>query len=226
MGDRIEGDGFISKVGVDGENLELKFIPQLNDPKGLLLQGNILWVTDNTEVVVMDVNTASVIARITVKDAKSLNDITVDKEGTLYFSDMGKNSIYKKDINGRILEWMNSEELCVPNGLLAVNGKLYVASWGESKNGNLLEVDLQEKIVKPVTTKGIGNLDGIQPINEREFYVSDWATGKIHRIDVKGNMKEILTSEKSAGDILFVKKDNQLILPMNHQNSLWWYQIK
>lgn len=225
IGDKNEGDGFISRVGVDGKIKDLKWITGLDDPKGLLLHGDHLWVTDNTDLVKMDPETATILERIPVEDASFLNDIAVADDGTVFISDTGKSSIYKMEISGEINEMMKTEELEFPNGLLVVGDHLYIAAWGGSGAGNVLRVDLNSESVEKVTDEGIGNLDGIQLINNNEFYISDWATGKIYRINAKGETQEKLTSEKSAGDILFLQEENQLVLPMNHQNELWWYQL-
>lgn len=226
IGDKEPGDGFISKISPTGEILELNWITGLNDPKGLLLMEDQLFVTDKTEFVEMDPQTGEVTRRIAVEGAESLNDITSGNNGTIYISDMGKSSIYKREPSGEITEWMNSEDLNSPNGLLVEGDIIYVAAWGEEVDGNILKVNLDSKEVEKITQKGIGNLDGIQRIEKDKFYFSDWATGKIYKIDTEGNLNEILTSEKSAGDILFFAERNQLVLPMNHQNAVWWYQIK
>lgn len=226
IGDEKENDGFISRMGADGEKMDIKWITNLNDPKGLLLHNERLWVTDVTDLIIMDIHTAEIIARIPVEGAKSLNDITVDDQGVIYISDLEKSSIFSRDERGEIVEWINSEALANPNGLLVVENDIYVASWGDSKNGNLLRVNMDSKKIEQVTRAGLGNLDGIQLNKEGEFYVSDWDTGTIYIINKQGETKEIFTSEKSSGDILFYKKENQLILPMNHQNEVWWYQIQ
>ncbi len=226
IGENSEKDGFISRIGVEGENLEIKWITNLNDPKGLLLHNERLWVSDVTDLVVMDVNTAEIIVRIPVEGAESLNDITIDEQGVIYISDLAKSSIFKRNETGKIVEWINSETLENPNGLLAVENDIFVAAWGDSKNGNLLRINKNTKEIEQITQSGLGNLDGIQRNEEGEFYVSDWDTGKIFRINKQGRTNEILTSEKSSGDFLFFEKENQLILPMNHQNAVWWYQIK
>ncbi len=225
IGNKEPGDGFISKVSENGEIIKLKWITGLNDPKGLLLENDRLYVTDNKELVIMDIATAAVIEKITVEKARSLNDITADEAGNIYISDIGKSSIFKRNPSGNITEWMSSNELNSPNGVLALGDKLIVGSWGEDKDGNLLSVNVNSKQVKKITEEGIGNLDGVQKINDSEFYVSDWATGKIYRINVNGNKTEVLTSAKSAGDILYLDIKNELVLPMNHQNSVWWYQL-
>src|SRR6185436_13128840 len=54
-----DGQGYISKVGLDGKVLEQKFLPAaggeaLNKPKGIWIQGNRLWVTDIDAVWLFD----------------------------------------------------------------------------------------------------------------------------------------------------------------------------
>ncbi len=238
MADKEEGDGFISKVKPSGEVIEARWITGLNDPKGLLLDGDKLYVTDNTELVEMSISNGEISKRTAVKNAVSLNDITQDEAGSIFISDMGQNSIYMKPgemaINnmmmsdhqkGEFTELIKSDQLSTPNGLLAVGDHLYVASWGENQDGNLLRLDLDTGEIQNVTNKGIGNLDGIQKASNDSFYVSDWATGSIYRIDKDGNTQQVVSSEKSAGDILFHEKENVLVLPMNLQNEVWWYRV-
>ena len=57
-----DGQGYISKVGLDGKVLEQKFLPAaggeaLNKPKGIWIQGNRLWVTDIDAVWLFDLKT-------------------------------------------------------------------------------------------------------------------------------------------------------------------------
>ncbi|GHA31209.1 ATP-binding protein [Salinimicrobium marinum] len=237
MADDKDGDGFISKITPEGEILDLKWITGLNDPKGLLVHEDKLYVTDVTELVEMDLQKGEINRKIPVDGAMSLNDITVDAGGSIFFSDLEQSSIYfipgemaansmRVDTpKGEIAEFLKSSKLNSPNGLLAHKDDLYAASWGENQDGNLLKIDMDTKEIFMVTEEGIGNLDGIQPSGKDFFYVSDWATGKIYSIDPNGNKTLVLTAEKSSGDILFLKEKNQLILPMNFQNSVWWYQL-
>ncbi|HSI69002.1 MAG TPA: SMP-30/gluconolactonase/LRE family protein [Gillisia sp.] len=226
IGEKETGDGFISKVSPNGEIIELKWIDNLNDPKGLLLVDEILYVTDNTELVIMNSQTGEVTQRIEVTGSSFLNDITVDGEGIIYISDTGKSAIYKRETTGEINEWVITDELEFPNGLLVVEDFIYVAAWGKENPGNVLKVDLTSGQIHKITKDGIGNLDGIQLVDGDGFFVSDWANGKIHRVGMDGQQMEILTSEKSAGDILFLEEKNQLVLPMNLQNAVWWYQLQ
>lgn len=225
IGDKEEGDGFISKLSEDGKVLELKWITGLNDPKGLLLNDGKLFVTDVTEFVEMDPEEGHIIRKVKVDGAKSLNDVTADASGNIFISDLANNKIFERDIDGDISEWMHSTELQQPNGLYAEEDKIYISAWGKDSPGNLLVVDRQSHKVRTITNRGIGNLDGLQRVDSDSFYASDWNSGKIYRINKNGNQQEVLTSAKSSGDILFLNSKQELWLPMNKQNAVWIYSV-
>ncbi|WP_051935711.1 hypothetical protein [Salegentibacter sp. Hel_I_6] len=237
MADNEDGDGFISRVSEDGEIIDLKWIDGLKDPKGLLINEDKVYVTNNTEVIEISIENSKITKRIEVEGAKSLNDITIDAVGNIFISDSGKSAIYlmpgdasnmmiPDDKKGEIIEYLNSTRLEYVNGLYAQNDDLYAAAWGENTDGNFLKIDMETREIKKISKEGIGNLDGVQPVGEDAFYISDWATGKIHLITKDGKITEVLTSEKSSGDIFFDAEKNQLVLPMNHQNAVWWYQVQ
>ncbi|PRX49832.1 NHL repeat-containing protein [Salegentibacter salegens] len=238
MADEIAGDGFISRVSAEGEIIELKWIDGLKDPKGLLVKDGKVYVTNNTEVIEISIENSEITKRIEVEGAKSLNDITADAAGNIFISDSGKSAIYlipndtpnmlmvPENEDGDIIEYLNTTRLEYVNGLYAHKDYLYAAAWGENTNGNFLKIDMDTREIEKVSKKGIGNLDGVQPVGDDAFYISDWATGTIYLIEKDGELKEVLTSEKSSGDILFDAEKNQLVLPMNFQNSVWWYQLQ
>ncbi len=225
IGGNLKDDGFISKVSPDGTMIEQKWVTGLNDPKGMWLLGDKLYVTDNTELIEIDINSKRITRKIHAIGAGMLNDITADNAGNVYVSDSGKSSIYiLGKNNSRLSVWMNGKDLKYPNGLITSGGNIFIAAWGENGDGDLLKVGLQSKRIEEITSNGLGNLDGIQRMGD-EFLVSDWATGKVYRIDRDGNVNQVLTSEQSSGDILYLEAKNYIILPMNQQNSVWWYQL-
>lgn len=225
IGGDLKDDGFISKVSPDGTMIEQKWVTGLNDPKGMWLLGDKLYVTDNTELIEIDINSKRITRKIHAIGAQNLNDITADNAGNVYVSDTGNSSIYELERNNsRLSVWMSSKDLKNPNGLITSGGNIFIAAWGENGDGDLLKVGLESKRIEEITTNGLGNLDGIQRIGD-EFLVSDWATGNVYRIDRDGNVTQVLTSEQSSGDILYFDTKNYVILPMNKQNSVWWYQL-
>ena len=226
IGKKEPGDGFISKLSPEGGILDIEWITGLNDPKGLLVQNDRLYVTDNKDLVEMDLLQGKITRRTAVEGAEFLNDIAVDASGNLYISDTGKSSIFILEPSGKIREWINSEQLEKPNGLLVDGDDILVAAWGADGSGNVLKVNRGTREISKISKSGIGNLDGIQRAGKKGFYISDWASGKIYSIDLDGNLEEIFTSAKSAGDILFLREAGKLVLPMNHQNEIWWYKLE
>ena len=225
MAGRVSGDGFISRISKNDNIQDLSWISGLNDPKGLLIKGNSLFVTDVTELVEIDIESGKIIERIPVDGARSLNDPALDDKGNIYFSDLAKGSIYVLKPSGEIEEWLNSPELENPNGLLVTDKHILVSAWGKDNSGNFLKIDRRTKEIEKISRDGIGNLDGVQEIENGKYYISDWGSGKIYSIDLSGNLQEILTSAKSSGDILYRSKEKKLYVPMNHQNELWIYKM-
>lgn len=225
MADKTEGDGFISRVSRKWKEQEYSWITGLNDPKGLLVKGDRLYVTDVTFFIEIDLNSGKILRRIPVEGAESLNDPAMDEEGNIFFSDLAGSSIYKMNGAGEIEQWLSSSQLERPNGLYVTRDHIFVAAWGDDQNGKILKVDRTTKEISRISKEGIGNMDGIQPKGNGKYYVSDWATGDIYTIDMKGNLKKEFTSGKSSGDILYLKNDRKLYLPMNHQNELWIYDM-
>ena len=163
IGGETEGDGFISRVSIEGEILDSLWIGGLDDPKGLLLLNGKLFVADNTRLIEMDVEGKQVTNEYSIPEAGMLNDIAADEMGNLYISDTRKNRIYKFDSEGSISEWLSTEELESPNGLLFINDQLWVLAWGNGEaKGNVLKIDPETKEIYKVSKTGIG-------IKQKEF---------------------------------------------------------
>ena len=114
-------------MGLDGKIIKVDWVQGLNAPKGMGLYKNKLYVADLTEVVVIDVLKGAIIQRITVEGAVFLNDITIDKNGTVYVSDTRVFKVYKIEKN-KVTTLL--ENLKGPNGLLAINQDLLILDRG------------------------------------------------------------------------------------------------
>lgn len=219
-------DGFISRVSKNDKVEEHHWITGLNNPKGLLIHGNSLFVTDVTELVEIDIESGKITSRIPVEGSKSLNDPAKDEAGNIYFSDLSKGSIFVLRPTGEVEEWLHSEKLEQPNGLFVTSDHILVAGWGKDEPGHFLKVNRNTKEIERISHSGIGNLDGIQKIKDGQYYISDWGSGKIYSITMDGELKEVLTTAKSSGDIYYHNEDQKLYVPMNRQNELWIYSMK
>ena len=55
-----DGTGYISKIGVDGNIIEKKWIDKLNAPKGLTISKDKLYIADVDELVEVDIASAKI----------------------------------------------------------------------------------------------------------------------------------------------------------------------
>ena len=76
--DAKDGNGFISKVSLDGKMIAQKWATGLNAPKGLALAADKLYAADIDELVEIDTKDGKVTNRFPAKDAKFLNDAAAD----------------------------------------------------------------------------------------------------------------------------------------------------
>lgn len=234
IGNREKGDGSIAKVAADGKLIDAAFISGLNDPKGIAITDDKLYVSDVTILVEADLNTGKVLQEHTVEGTKFLNDVEIAKDGTIYVSDTFKSSIFALTKDGNFSEWLNSEALEHPNGLLNVGNDMYVAAWGnvvgegddKKQSGHFLKLNMDTKEISKISKDTLGNLDGVQVYDKNSFLISAWNTGKIMKINTKGEVEDILTVGRSVGDILYEPSNKILGLPMNIQSQLLLYEFQ
>lgn len=99
---RETGDGFITKADAEGNVLSLQFMVgtedyPLNDPRGMFIIKDELFVADALGVFVFNKKTGSLLRFIDFSSFEPgfLNDISADAEGTLYVTDTGKTQLYR-----------------------------------------------------------------------------------------------------------------------------------
>jgi len=68
--------------------LNEKLITGLNDPKGQLVLGDKFYVSDNLELVEVDLNTNKIINKYTDEDVGFLNDVNADANVYVYISNL------------------------------------------------------------------------------------------------------------------------------------------
>lgn len=226
IGKSEDGDGSIATINLEGKLINAKFISDLNDPKGIAITEDRLYVSDVTELVEADLMTGQIIKKHSLEGIQFLNDVAIDSAGNVFVSDTRTSKIYQLDTKGNFSLWLADEDLDNPNGLLVQNKTMYVASWGSQPNGGRVsKIDMTTKSIDTVTTI-IGNLDGIRPYDKDRLIISDWRSGNIHLVDDKGNTQQILQVGQSVGDIAYIPEKKLLLLPMNKQSRLLFYRLE
>lgn len=225
-----DGNGFISKVSVQGEIVEMQWASGFDAPKGLAVNKASLYLADIDELVEVDINTATVVNRYVEPDALFFNDVSLDKDGSVFIADTFTNSIHcLKD--GIFSRWLHSSSLRGPNGLFIEADRLLVTAWGieegdEAAPGQVLSVSLQDKSISILGDENTeGNLDGIQINNDGDYLITNWTLGKLLLLKKSGEVQTLLTLEKGSADLGFIPAKNIVIVPMLLSNKLIAYQI-
>ncbi|MEL7049448.1 MAG: hypothetical protein AAFO75_10890 [Pseudomonadota bacterium] len=226
------GQGFISKVSADGQIVNLKWVTALNAPKGLAQFDGKLYVADIDELVEIDVSEGKVLNRYPAKNAKFLNDVAVASNGDVYVSDMVADTIWRL-ADGKFEVWLNDAGLKNPNGLLIEGNQLRVAAWGVMTDGfatevpgYLLTVDLETKAISGMGgSKPFGNLDGLEPVGDGRYLVTDWMAGKVMRVGADGQVETLQDLGQGAADIGYTASTKMLYVPQMVKNALHAYSI-
>jgi len=87
-GNTKNGEGFMSRLHADGK-LDLKWIEGMNAPKGVYVSGDVLWVSDIDEMKSFNAKDGKPIKTYKLAGTNFLNDVFVNKAGTVYVSDSG-----------------------------------------------------------------------------------------------------------------------------------------
>ena len=134
------GNGFISKLSLSGEVIEMKWITGLDAPKGLAIYEDKLYATDINALVEIDISTGKILNKYIAPAAIHLNDVAADAKGQIYAADTLTDSIYRLNSVGLFAQWLNTPALEAPNGLHVEGDTLIVGSWGFPTDGFNTEV--------------------------------------------------------------------------------------
>ncbi len=213
-------NGFISKVSVTGEVIDINWVSNLSAPKGMGLFGTTLYVTDIDVVVAIDVNTGKSLNSWTVEGAKFLNDIAVDETGHVFVSDSRANKIFRLTPEGTFSLFSADSLLAGPNGLHFVNKQLKVGT-----QRGIVSLDAKGKATIEVPNAK-ESIDGIAWYNGG-YFTSDWQ-GKTQWI-AKGREPVVMlntTAEKiNSADFEYIPSLNLLIIPTFFDNRVRAYQV-
>lgn len=224
-----DGNGWITKVSLDGKVLEPKWVAGLNAPKGMRAAGGKLYVADIDELVEIELKSAKITRRVRASRAKFLNDVAVDG-GKVYVSDTMDQKIYRLERAG-LVPFIEGDKLESPNGLFIRQGAVYVASWGAGMApdwstktpGGILSFSIKTQTRREVAT-GLGNLDGLE-WTEDGWLVSDWVAGKVFRVKGSEKPKLLLEGFKGAADIGWHARTRLLIVPRMNEDIVSAYKL-
>jgi glucose/arabinose dehydrogenase len=212
------GDGKVTVIDKSGQKTTLA--TGLNDPKGIDLWNNELYIADVDHVVKVDMKgDITVIAKAKDFPGKPvfLNDMEIDGNGTLYVSDSGTDDgenagIYQITQAGKVSEILDDKSAIKrPNGLLMDgNDTLLVADFG---TGDLYRANISSGKTEALN-KGFGGADGLVRDSKGYLYVSDWQNGKVWQLVEPKATPQLLSDDFiSAADISLSADGQYLMVP-------------
>lgn len=233
--DKKDGKGWIVTADVNGKILDKAWLTGLNAPKGMRAKNGVLWVSDINQMIAIEIKTKKMLHKYTINSANFLNDVAIADDGDVYVTDMGNHSIYALK-HGKVTLFTRGAELESPNGMVIVGNSLVLATWGigmakdftTKVPGHLFIIDLKTKKRKAVTVNPLGNLDGLEVLDEenlKSFLVSDFMAGKVFEVNDSGLVKVLLEGFKGAADIGYIKESKTLIVPRMMENKVSAYTI-
>jgi len=219
-----EGKEFLSKFDANGTILDREWVSGLARPTGLALHDGTLYAVERRSLAAVDPAPGEITGRTALPEARFPNDVAFDAEGNAYVSDSQADTIWRIR-DGNAEAWMQGGGLDDPNGLLVLEGALYV---GTSGDGCLKAVSLSDRSVATVACLGPGSVvDGLRSDGKGNLLVSDYE-GRIFRVTPEGRKTELLnrmSAEIPTADFEFVPETGLLVVPSLYENRITAYTL-
>jgi hypothetical protein len=228
-----DGNGFITKVSMDGKTVNKEWAKGLNAPKGLAISNGKLFVGDIDEIVEINVADGAIVAKHAAPGAKLLNDVAADAQGNIYSSDTMGNAIYKLS-GGKVEEWLRGDEIAGANGLVVEGDHLIVNTWGVLSGdgwatktpGHMLSISLTDKKITDLAGGNpVGNLDGLQALGGGAYLISDWMAGKVMKF-AGGKAETLFELGQGNADLGYDAASKTVFVPQMMKGMLHAYKIE
>ena len=241
--DQIPNDGFVSLINHDGSVHTAKWIGAtrdglvLNHPLGSDIHEGRLYLADRdgdtadgapavSVIRMFDLESGAPDGEIRVEESTGFNDIEIAEDGTIYATQTGQGDpqpdptswrVFKVTPDGEASVIVEGAPLNRPNGIaIDGEGQLVVVNIGSddvltfSPEGDILNT---EKAAQP------GN-DGLVIMPDGTKYVSSVRQGGVSRIRPGEPAELIATGIPNAASMCYDAGANQLVIPMNPNNSM------
>lgn len=231
-GTAADGNGYISKLSPAGEVVQKDWVTGLDGPKGMALHDGMLYVSDITQLRVIDVASGEIAATHEAPGSVFLNDVTAHEDGRVFVSDMATNTIHLLE-GDSFGVWLQDDALENPNGLLAEGDRLLVGAWGVMNEDFSTDVPGHMKAIdyasKEITSLGdgepVGNLDGVEADGKGGYLVTDWMSGGLYRFAADGSSELLMDLNQGSADHEVMEAEGIAIIPMMMDGKVTAYKV-
>jgi hypothetical protein len=217
--EKKDGDGYIAKIGANGEIIENKWIAGLDAPKGMAISGETLYVADIDKLVAIDIKSGKVLSKTLITGATFLNDADAAPNGDIYLTDSDLNTVFV--VSGpNITELYKNEALGRLNGIFVEDDRSLLLGFNSGKLFTLSDTTLTE------VAQDMPKADGIERYGNG-YFTSGW-DGEIYHLDNEWNKTKVLDTKEekvNAADIKVVESKNLLLVPGFFANKIVAYTI-
>lgn len=214
-----DGNGFISRMSLSGEIIDLEWATGLHAPKGMGVLDNKLYVTDIDRVAEIDILSGKITRFYEFPESKFLNDIAIGLNGAVYISDMMSTRIYRI-YDGQAGTWLDDEILTQPNGLFIEGDELLVGC------KKIVRVDMGTKKIT-LWVENTGGIDGLEATGDGRYLFSDWQ-GSVYLVGEDKKFEKVLDTSGAginAADIAYIPGLNVLLVPTFSDNRVMAYKL-
>jgi sugar lactone lactonase YvrE len=232
------GNGFLSKIATDGTMIESKWITELNQVKNIAVHSDLLYAADSHALVVIDVDTATIVGRYDAPNSMYIDGVAVHPDGDVYVGDLGANTIWRLTPDGGWAPWLESSLLHHPDGLVAEQHRLIAVGFGglgpfrtdpdEPETGYLSAVGLSDRVVTPIGDgTPIGHLDGLAAHPVRGYLATDSINGALFFIDNAGQTRLVHDFPSTSGpaDIDVIADLGLVLVAMLWENAVRAFEL-
>ena len=213
-----DGNGFISKLSLKGELIDLKWVEGLDAPKGMAIKDGILYVSNINELVLIDIEKAKIIKRIAQPKATFLNDVTITNKGDVLVSDSGTSTVFILK-NNKLAVWLFNADLGRLNGLYAEDDYVLLGT-----SSSIIKVDVATKQYTVFLETG-AQVDGLEADGKGGYYYTFWRGEMYYYLPGKAPVQLLKTVEDDvqSADIGFIPETQEVLVPTFFSNTVVSY---
>jgi hypothetical protein len=222
IGDPGNNDGAVVTVDANGKVTgtltRARAAAPLFDPTGMAITGSTLWVNDAVRIRSFDLKTGVPGRVIAIPRSVFMNDLAVDRRGSLWASDSETRSLYRVSRGGRVTRFRIPKRFHgLPNGvaLHPTSGEIWFVTFNESAVGGAQvgRVNSAGRFTEVIGSPRLRQLDGLAFVG-RTAYISDFGNGNIWKLSASGTLKRRAVIPGSPADISYAPSLKRLLIPL------------
>lgn len=228
--------GSIALLSRDGSIINSEWISGLDQPRGMAMVDQYLYVADGKSLLKIDVETAKVSKRYERPSAFYLYDVSATNKGDIFITDPLSNTILLLSKDEELKVWLEDKSLEGPNSVIADKGKLYISSIGlnransSQESGKIYKIDQSTKEIEPFTKqKALKKIASLALDEKGSVYAATVGAPNLLRLSAKDgelleniNVQEIfnLKDEQGLADFIYFPQSKEFWVPVKNNGHI------